>query len=152
MNYTDKIKEYSKKTVRNWTGKIGELDSLKLKELTFALNDTICEVGNGITGNNPVVPLVIQEILSKKLVSLAQNPEAYPLQCGHKVKQIYWLVYPKSYKNQHILFVYTDKNALGVIWSPEDGTWAHGHYNLTQEEAENYIKEHYGSAIKLLEE
>lgn len=141
------------KLVKNWYGDDqGHIESLTIHNLICALDDAKCDVANGY--GHPLLPLLVQKVLDEKLLTLATLPEQYPLRGSlGKVKQIYLLVRPKHMTNMNRLFVYTDAGrpgALGVDYMPEDGQWGHGHYNISQQAAEQYIRDEYGMAIPLL--
>lgn len=137
------------KLVKNWYGDDqGHIESLTIHNLICALDDAKCDVANGF--GHPMLPLLVQKVLDEKLLTLATFPEKYPLRESlGEVRQIYLLVRPKHMTNMNRLFVYTGR-ALGVDYMPEDGQWGQGHYHMSQQDAEQYIRDEYGMAIPLL--
>ena len=153
--YSKEIEERLATIVRNWTGKIGKLEDLNTHDLIIALDEERCNVMNDSVLNksnyNPLVPIILQQELSKRILNLAENINDYSLPYG-KIKQVYQLVRPKNCSQLNRLFVYTTHQALGIGYNPEKRNWDQGEYNLSQKEAEHYIYTKYGGAVKLLEE
>ena len=149
--YSEKVKAQLTKIVKNWTGKEGSLRSLKTHDLILALDQARCDLANGFE-IDPVVPAILQNLLSKRLLDLATKKEHHLKFSLGEALQVYQLVRPKVAYNLNMLFVYTSHGALGVGYRPEQGCWDHGHYNMSQESAEKYIYETYGMAVPLLKE
>lgn len=152
--YSEELIQKLHKVVKNWTGKEGEVEDLKIHDLILALDQARCDVANKCYDiSDPLIPVILQNVLTKKIFDLATNIKNYPLQPTlGEVLQIYQLVRPKVAYNLNMLFVYTSHGALGVGYRPEQGCWDHGHYNMSQKNAEEYISETYGMAVPLLKE
>lgn len=165
--YSEALMEKIKKVVKTWPGKEGELDSLPIHELINALDQVKCDVANGLKSSDPLIPLMIQNVLNKKLFELATNIQNYPLNNKEKIVQVYLLVRPKIAYNMNKLFVVCERNVkrtkfngeeeiirtynLGVDYMPESGDWGHAHYDATTPKRwEEYIRDEYGMAIPLL--
>ena len=108
--YSKTLMEKIKKVVKTWTGKEGELDSLPIHELINALDQVKCDVANGLKSSDPLIPLMIQNVLNKKLFELATNIQNYPLNNKEKIVQVYLLVRPKIAYNMNKLFVVCERN------------------------------------------
>ena len=149
--YSKKAKAQLAKIVKNWTGKKGALRRLKTHDLILALDQARVDLANGLE-IDPIVPAILQNRLSKRLLKLAAKKK-HPLESSlGEALQIYQLVRPKVAYDLNMLFVYTSHGALGVGYRPEQGCWDRGHYNMSQKNAEQYISEKYGMAVPLLKE